>query len=92
MLPRAERLNAILYRVMQASPPLPGELGADDYYEDYALITKVEPGRLWFDGRGPVAVPDEASELAEEGWQVNVVLGRGSAGWQILELGNVYPM
>jgi transposase len=26
------------------------------------------------------------------GWQISVVHGRGPSGWQILELGNVYPM
>jgi len=92
LLPRAERLNEILYRVMQASPPLRGELSDEDYFEDYAVISHVEPGKLWFDDVGPVRVPREASDLAEVGWQVNIVLGRGPSGWQILELGNVYPM
>ncbi|HEC08969.1 MAG TPA: hypothetical protein ENI86_05275 [Acidimicrobiales bacterium] len=92
LLPRAERLGEILYRVMQASPRLRGELSDDDYHEDMAAISRIEPGKLWFDDVGPVAVPEEASELAEVGWEVNVVLGRGPSGWQILELGNVYPM
>jgi len=92
LLPQAERLGEILHRVMQASPPLRGELADEDYYEDMAAISRIEPGRLWFDDVGPVAVPEEASELAEVGWEVNIVLGRGPSGWQILELGNVYPM
>ncbi len=92
LLPRADRLNTLLYDAMQAAPPLRGELADDDFYEEYAVVTQVEPGRIWFDGRGPVAVPTEASDLAQVGWQVNVVLGRGPAGWQILELGHVYPM
>ncbi len=92
LLPEADRLSTLLYDAMQAAPPLRGKLADDDSYDEYAAITKVEPGRIWFDGRGPVAVPQEASDLAEVGWQVNVELGRGPAGWQILELGHVYPM
>jgi hypothetical protein len=92
LLPRAERLGENLYRVMQASPPLRHELADEDYFEDYATITRIERGKLWFDDLGPVTVPPEASDLAEVGWQVNIVLGRGPSGWQILELGNVYPM
>jgi len=92
LLPKAERLNEILYRVMEDSPPLRHELTDDEYFEDYATITHIDLGKLWFDDVGPVAVPPEASDLAQVGWQVNIVLGRGPSGWQILELGNVYPM
>ncbi len=92
LLPRAERLNEILYRVMEASPPLRHELADEDYFEDYATITRTESGKLWFEDIGPISVPPEANDLAEVGWQVNIVLGRGSSGWQILELGYVYPM
>jgi len=92
LLPRADRLGEILYQAMRASPPLRDELADQDYYEDMAPITRIEPGKLWFDDVGPVAVPAEATDLAEVGWEVNIVLGRGRWGWQILELGNVYPM
>ena len=92
LLPRAERLGEILYRVMEASPPLWGELSDQDFYENMASISRIEPGKLWFDDVGPIDVPEEASKIAEVGWEVNVVLGRGPSGWQILELGNVYPM
>ena len=33
---------------------------------------------------GPVAVPTKASELAEQGWSVTVVLGRSGDRWQLL--------
>lgn len=92
ILPRAEQLGELLYRVMESSPPLEGDLADGDYFEDFAAITRIEPGKLWFEEIGPVAVPEEASELAEVGWEVNIVLGRAPTGWQILELGNVYPM
>ncbi len=44
--------------------------------EDHQPITRVEDGRLWFGDVGPVAVPREASDLAEVGWDVYVVLAR----------------
>lgn len=92
LLPRAERLNEILYRVMEASPPLRHDLADEGYFEGYATITRIESGNLWFEDIGPIRVPPEASDLAEVGWQVNIVLGRGRSDWQILELGYVYPM
>jgi hypothetical protein len=68
------------------------DLPEDAHVEDYLLISRVEPGALWFEGGiGPVKVPNEASELAEVGWSVNLVLGRTSRGWQIVEVGSVYP-
>ena len=66
-------------------------LDQNDIYENYAAITRIEPGRLWFDELGPVAVLDEASDLAELGWEVNIVIGRCPDGWRLLELGFVYP-
>jgi hypothetical protein len=67
--------------------------------EDSFTITRVEPGQLWLSGLlssagtiGPLAVPQEISDLAEEGWSVNLLLGRTRHGWRILEVGNVYPL
>src|SRR6266542_2346859 len=75
-LPRADRLGQLLAGLTDADLP----------------IERVEPGALWFErGIGPVAVPKAASELAEVGWEVNVVLARAASGWRLLEVGCVYP-
>ncbi|MCY0924472.1 MULTISPECIES: hypothetical protein [unclassified Streptomyces] len=55
-------------------------------------ITKVEPGKLWFQGDiGPLTVPRKASELAQTGWRVTVVLAFAQNRWWLVEVGNVYP-
>jgi hypothetical protein len=92
VLPRAEVLGTRLYESMQAHRPVGLELlDRNDIYESFATITRIEPGELWFDDRGPVAVGNAASDAAEIGWEVNVVLGRCPEGWCLLELGFVYP-
>ncbi len=92
-LPRAMRLGEILYRTIDMYAPIDANRLADeDYVEDYLTIEKIEPGALWFEGGiGPLKVPKEASDLAEVGWSVSVALGRTRRGWQLLEVGNVYP-
>lgn len=47
---------------------------------------------LWFEGGvGPLKVPKQVTELAQEGWSVTVVLARVQGAWHLLEVGNVYP-
>ena len=36
-------------------------------------------------------VPKAASDLAQAGWSVNIVLARVKNPWTIFETGNVYP-
>ncbi len=92
-LPRADRLGQLLAGLTDADLPVGLEQLADDcFVEDFLPIERVEPGALWFErGIGPVAVPKAASELAEVGWEVNVVLARTASGWRLLEVGCVYP-
>ena len=60
--------------------------------EDFLVIERVAPGRIWFlDGVGPIKVPEAASAVARPGWTINLVLGRRGAAWDVLEVGNVYP-
>ena len=94
-LPRAEKLAGLLYRFVQGRPAQ----RVLERREDQFVITGIEPGRLWLAGMlsgqetiGPIAVPSEISDLAEEGWAVSLLLGRTRLGWGILEVGNVYPM
>lgn len=95
-LPRAEELSELLYRASQDLPPEPI---LEEWEDDYPTISRVERGKLWFQGLGsdqevgPVNVPPRASELAQVGWSVSaLLLGRTRRGWRILELGKVYPL
>jgi hypothetical protein len=64
----------------------------DEIVEDFLVIERVAPGRIWFlDGVGPIKVPEAASAVARPGWTINLVLGRRGSGWEVLEVGNVYP-
>ena len=68
-LPRAARLTSILLNAIDSGPPGRVEtLGDEDYIEDELMISRVEPGSLWFDNDvGPVKVPKSASDLARPG-------------------------
>lgn len=95
-LPAAERLSDLLYdlakRGEDAVRARGGEAAFEEIVDDYLVIERVAPGRLWFlDGVGPVKVPEAASSVARPGWTVNLVLGRHGTTWEILEVGNVYP-
>jgi len=60
--------------------------------EDFLAIERAEPGALWFEGGiGPVHVSRAASDLAQVGWGVNIVLAQLRGTWRIVELGFVYP-
>jgi hypothetical protein len=89
-LPRADRLGELLFDLAEASGF--DSLTEEEIVEDFLPIERVEWGALFFEGGiGPLAVPEEASELAEVGWEVNVVLARTAGGWRLLEVGCIYP-
>jgi hypothetical protein len=92
-LPRAERLGELLHDEMAKTPPFdPDDIPDEHWVEDSLAIERVEPGALWFEGGiGPVRVSKKASDLAEVGWSVNVVLAQLRGEWRIVELGFVYP-
>lgn len=92
-LPRADKLGEHLYRLSQRTrlPVDPDDIADENWVEDFLSITRVEDGRLWFGEVGPVAVPKQASDLAEVGWDVNVVLARVGGSWRVVEVGGVYP-
>ena len=92
-LPRADRLGELLHDEMAKTPPFDPEDVPDEHWvEDFLAIERVEPGALWFEGGiGPVRVSRKASDLAEVGWGVNIVLARLRGVWRIVELGFVYP-
>lgn len=94
-LPAAERLGRLLHELTRAGEAkvrrgAPPEF--DEIVEDFLVIERVAPGRIWFlDGIGPIKVPEAASAVARSGWTINLVLGRLGAAWEVLEVGNVYP-
>lgn len=101
-LPKAEKAADILYRTAESVVFNPDRLDDDDYYEfDHFTIEKIEPGRLWlqvFNAKGkivalgPIAVPKEATELLQEGWDVSCAIARIRGKWRIVEFANVYPL
>jgi hypothetical protein len=92
-LPAADRLGDLLHDAADAAPPLDPEGVADeDWVEDYLAITRVESGRIWFErGVGPIAVPKEASDLAQPGWSLFVTAAKHRGRWYLFENGFVYP-
>ncbi len=92
-LPRAERLGQLLHDEMEKTPRFdPDDVPDEHWIEDFLTIERVEPGALWFEGGiGPVHVSKAASDLAEVGWGVNIVLALIRDKWRIVELGFVYP-
>lgn len=92
-LPRADKLGEYLYRLARQThlPVDPDDFADENWVEDYLSITRVEDGRLWFGEVGPVAVSKQASDLAEVGWDVYVVLARVGGNWRLVETGMVYP-
>ena len=91
-LPKAEKLSRLLHEQACRTPINVHELSDDDYIEDYLMIDRVEPGAIFFDGGvGPVTVTTAASDIAEAGWSVSIVLGRVGKSWQVIGVGNVYP-
>ena len=94
-LPKAEKLAGLLYDFAHSQPSEEVIERVDDRF----TIKRVEPGKLWLSGWlpptgtiGPVAVPREITNLAEEDWSVTLWLGRTRWGWKILDVGNVYPI
>lgn len=91
-LPAASRLTDALAELCRDAPDLdPDDLPDEDWIEDSLQITKVEPGKVWLGGHGPFNVPERASDGAQVGWEVWVVMARQGGRWHLLENGFVYP-
>ena len=75
-LPAAERLGRLLHEIARHNEQQvrPGSAGQfDELVEDFLVIERVAPGRLWFlDGVGPIKVPEAASAVARPGWTINL--------------------
>ena len=91
-LPRAERLSGILFTLAREAGVDVHGVDDEDYVEDYLTIERVESGALFFEGGvGPLEVPKAASDLARVGWSLYASLARTKQGWQLVEVGVVYP-
>ncbi len=99
-LPQAERAAQILVDAVVDLAINPNDLADQDYLEfDHYTIRKIEPGKLWleiFEGGeghlyGPLPVPNSATKLLREGWDISCSLGRVRGKWRIVEVANVYP-
>ncbi len=97
-LPLAERAATILYAAAREVLFNHDEVSDEDYLDfDHFAITKVEPGKLWFevDGAeiaGPVIVPKEATKLLREDWTISCSLARVKGKWRMVEAANIYPL
>lgn len=94
VLPAAERLARLLYEYSHAHAPRSWNMEIDDFF----VIEEVMPGKVILSTFSSTEVdtvelrlPDEILSHCRVGWQVNLLLGKTSRGWQIIEAGGVYP-
>ena len=93
-LPEAEELSRLMYDYIQDNP-----YGAvDKTVDSYFRIAEIEPGRLWLhdivgssEKIGPVFVSTYISSKCKMGQMLSLNLGRTKKGWEILEVGFVFP-
>ena len=95
-LPASREVLSILAGWARAEAPRDDE--CERYVEDRFWVRKVEPGRLWLEPfaqagtlLGPVPVPEEASVICQEGWEIRGLLGETAGGWRVVEVRNVAP-
>jgi len=90
-LPDAQEISDLLEHACDLSAT-----EAEEKREGHFMVTKVEPGSLWFEdmaGRacGPIRVPPEVSARCRFGWTISGIIGRAGGRWHFIETWNVYP-
>jgi hypothetical protein len=100
-VPRAARAARLLVDAAVRLRVYPDELGDDDFHDfDHYTIAKVEPDAIWLDmwepgprrsTLGPIPVPQAATKLLREGWDVSCALARVRGTWRMIDVANVYP-
>jgi hypothetical protein len=91
-LPQAEELASRLRRFTEDQK----QGSEDDEVEDYFMLTRVEPGKIWLEGMngrelGPIQVPEDIGRRCKVGWTISGVVGRVGKRWRLVETWNVYP-
>jgi len=94
-LPAVAEMADRIFELIEDSPP---EEKVGEERDSYFRITRIAPGKLWFEdymtgGKeiGPVPVSGEISAGCKEGWVICLTLRRTRRGWRMLQVGNVYP-
>lgn len=91
-LPKAEELASRLRRFAEGQK----RGSEDDEVEDYFMLMRVEPGKIWLEGMdgrelGPIQIPEDISRRCKVGWTISGVVGRAGKRWRLVEVWNVYP-
>lgn len=93
-LPDADELPGLIFDYMEDNP----HGGTGEILDSYFGVVQIEPGRLWLrdtvgpdEKVGPVFVSKEISSKCKVGWTINLKLGKAINGWEIMDVGLVYP-
>ncbi len=93
-LPVATDALEILRNHVEKQPPRK----CSEEIQDHFTVAHVQPGRLWLtplterpDIIGPIPIPEEASRLLQEHWDIGGSVGRTRQGWVLLEVWNISP-
>ncbi|MUV37235.1 hypothetical protein JNUCC1_01041 [Lentibacillus sp. JNUCC-1] len=93
-LPNAEKAAELIYEKTQQTPNRNYQEVTDGQF----IIKKIENSELWLvdfleEGppTGPVVATRQITELLQEGWELNLAIGKYQDKWYILESGTVYP-
>jgi hypothetical protein len=92
-LPAAETAAEMLYNYAKDHPLS----GWTDEIDDYFAVEKVEHGKLYLqpyihDNAIELSLPKKITDMVEAGWDINLLVGKTTKGWQIIETGNVYAL
>ena len=92
-LPVAETIAEMLYNYAEDHPLSEWTEEIDDYF----TVEKVERRKLYLqphihDDAIELSLPKEITDLVEVGWDINLLVGKTTKGWRIIETGNVYAL
>lgn len=93
-LPNAQTVLDILNDYCEEHVPA----NAGKEIEDHFLINRIEPGILWLNPLlvgdsviGPVVVPEQATALCEQGWDIGGIVAKVGKSWRFIDVWNVSP-
>ena len=97
---KGERASNIINDYLNKMSPFPYSLpGKNSMGFARFTIKKLKPRQIWLEecifGRGedigPIQLPERATELLQQGWDISCELARVGGKWKIVQMGNVYP-